>query len=195
MKLMIARCIAYYSDMTGAKWCRVRVIRKHKRKYEKLLKKLPEQIKAIIETRDAEDHRPLLLMAQDEGHFGRLSRPHSCWAPPGIRPLAPSQFGRFAMYVFAAVAPSRGELCSLILPRANIEMMNLFLEDVSHTFSDYFIVMQVDQAGWHCAKALVIPENMRLITQPPYSRRRSIPLNIFGRKFAKNILQSRVLFS
>lgn len=104
-----------------------------------------------------------------KGEMARLSRPHSCWAPPGVRPLAPSQFGRFAMYAFAAVAPSLGELCSLILPRANTEVMNLFLEYVSHAFSDYFIVMQVDQAGWHCAKALVIPENMRLITQPPYS--------------------------
>ena len=27
-------------------------------------------------------------MAQDEGRFGRISRPHRCWAPPGIRPHA-----------------------------------------------------------------------------------------------------------
>jgi hypothetical protein len=60
-------------------------------------------------------------------------------------------------------------MCSLILLHANTEMMNLFLEHVSHTFSEYFILMQVDQAGWHCAKALVIPENMRLFLQPPYS--------------------------
>jgi len=48
-------------------------------------------------------------------------------------------------------------------------MMNLFLEHVSQTFSGYFIVMQVDQASWHQAKALVVPENIRLIKQPPYS--------------------------
>lgn len=122
-----------------------------------------------METRDAEDHRPLLIMAQDEGRFGRLSRPHTCWAPPGVRPLAPSQFVREAIYVFTAVAPSTGEMCSLVLPHANTEMMNLFLAHVSDTFSKYFILMQVDQAGWHQAKALVIPENMRLIAQPPYS--------------------------
>jgi V8-like Glu-specific endopeptidase len=108
-------------------------------------------------------------MAQDEGRFGRISRPHSCWAPPGVRPLVPSQVVREALYVFAAVAPSLGKMCSLILPTANTEMMNLFLEHVSQTFSDYFMVMQVDQASWHQAKALVIPENIRLIKQPPYS--------------------------
>ena len=29
--------------------------------------------------------------------------------------------------------------------------------------------MQVDQAGWHQAKELKVPENIRLIPQPPYS--------------------------
>ena len=109
------------------------------------------------------------MMAQDEGRFGRISRPKSCWAPPGVRPLAPAQVIREAVYVFAAVAPTLGKMCSLILPSANTEMMNLFLVYVSQTFSNYFIVMQVDQAGWHQAKTLVIPENIRLIKQPPYS--------------------------
>ena len=48
-------------------------------------------------------------------------------------------------------------------------MMNLFLEHVATTFQQYFIVMQVDQAGWHQAKDLQVPENIRLIPQPPYS--------------------------
>lgn len=48
-------------------------------------------------------------------------------------------------------------------------MMNLFLEEVSQTFSQYFIIMQVDQADWHTAKDLVIPENIRLILQSAYS--------------------------
>src|SRR5207245_7844105 len=48
-------------------------------------------------------------------------------------------------------------------------MMNLFLTHVSHTFSTYFLVIQLDQAGWHSAKDLVIPENIRLIPQPAYS--------------------------
>jgi transposase len=47
--------------------------------------------------------------------------------------------------------------------------MNIFLQHVSQTFSDYFLVMQVDQAGWHQAKDLLLPENIRLIKQPPYS--------------------------
>ena len=108
-------------------------------------------------------------MAQDEGRFGRISRPKRCWAPTGMRPLAPAQVVRESMYVFAAVAPALGRFAALVLPEANTAMMNLFLEEVSQTFADSFIVMQVDQASWHHSKALVIPSNIRLIQQPAYS--------------------------
>ena len=48
-------------------------------------------------------------------------------------------------------------------------MMNLFLVEVSQTFADSFMVMQVDQAGWHRSNELVIPANIRLIEQPASS--------------------------
>ena len=61
-----------------------------------------------------------------------------------------------------------GKMTSLILPSADTQLMNLFLEHVSSTFANYFVVMQVDQAGWHQSKELTIPANMRLIAQPAY---------------------------
>ena len=56
-----------------------------------------------------------------------------------------------------------------MLPSADTEMMNLFLEQVSKTEASYFVVMQVEQAGWHQSKDLQIPANIRLIAQPAYS--------------------------
>lgn len=108
-------------------------------------------------------------MAQDEGCFGRISRAKRCWAPPGMRPHAPAQVIREYMYAYAAVAPALGQMISLVLPETSTSLMNLFLEEVSQTFSKYCIIMQVDQAGWHRAKDLVIPENIHLIPQPAYS--------------------------
>ena len=40
------------------------------------------------------------------------------------------------------------------------------LAGLSATLAASFIVMPVDQAGWHTAHALQIPENIRLIPQP-----------------------------
>lgn len=136
---------------------------------EQFKKNFPAQVEAAVATRDAKDERPVLIMAQDEGCFGRISRAKRCWAPPGIRPHVPAQVVREYTYVYAAVAPALGRMVSLILPEVSTEMMNLFLEEVSQTFATHFIVMQVDGAGWHHANDLVIPENIRLIPQPAYS--------------------------
>ena len=48
-------------------------------------------------------------------------------------------------------------------------MMTLFLEEVSRRHSNEFTMMFMDQAGWHKAKALKIPENMSLFWLPAYS--------------------------
>jgi hypothetical protein len=123
----------------------------------------------VLATREASDRPPVLLMAQDEGRFGRISTPRRGFAPPGIRPQVPAQQVREDTDVYAAVAAALGLMTSLVLPRADTDMMNLFLKHASVTFADYFLVIQVDQAAWHRSKALVIPENIRLISQPAYS--------------------------
>lgn len=108
-------------------------------------------------------------MAADEGRFGRIAEVRRAWCPPGVRPQVAKQTVRESVYAYAAVAPELGQMTALVLPYANTQMMNLFLEQVSQEFIDYFIVMQVDQASWHRCDALVVPENIRLLLQPPYS--------------------------
>ena len=74
----------------------------------------------------------------------------------------------------------------MVLPTANTAAMNLFLEHLSQTLADYFIVMQVDQAGWHRSRELIIPSNIRLIQQPAYSPEVN-PLSICGKNCARSI--------
>jgi hypothetical protein len=122
-----------------------------------------------VEQRDPEDVRPVIIMAQDEGRFGRITDIRSCWAPKGVRPKVPRQVVRTFVYVYAAVCMALGKISSLILPYANTAMMNLFLEEVANDFKEYFVIMLVDGAGWHRSQDLKIPENIRLIQQPSYS--------------------------
>ena len=139
------------------------------KKSRRLLKKLPEIIAEKLDTRDPEDNRSVLLFAQDEGRFGRISDVRRVWAPVGMRPQAPRQIIRTYLYVFTAVCRALGRMTALILPWANTEMMNIFLRQVAEDFSDYFILMLADQAGWHISQKLAVPENMRLIKLPPRS--------------------------
>lgn len=111
----------------------------------------------------------MALLAQDEGRFGRINAHRPCWAPKGIRPKAPRQIVRAFVYVYTAVCMALGKMSSLILPWANTNMMALFLEHVSEDFKDFFVIMLVDQAGWHTALKLKVPENIRLLPQPSHS--------------------------
>ena len=108
-------------------------------------------------------------MFQDEARFGRLSDPRRCWAPQGMRPQVSAQLVREFTYAFAAVSPHDGVLDSLVLPEVTAETMSLFLAEVAARHPEDFILMFLDQAGWHKAKALVVPDAMRLEWVPPYS--------------------------
>ncbi len=108
-------------------------------------------------------------MLQDEGRFGRISTPQRCWAPRGIRPCVPCQIVREYTYAYVAVSPHDGTMDSLILPVVNEQAMSIFLREVSSRHPDEFILMVMDGAGWHTAKALSVPKNMALIFLPPYS--------------------------
>ena len=108
-------------------------------------------------------------MFQDEGRFGRISTPRRCWAPRGMRPDVPSQIVREYTYAYVAVSPHDGAMDSLILPQVSELAMSIFLREVSERHPDEFILMVMDGAGWHKAKALKVPENMALIFLPPYS--------------------------
>jgi hypothetical protein len=108
-------------------------------------------------------------MAADEGRFGRLGQVMRAWCRPGVRPEGGQQLVREYLYGFVAVAPALGMMTALVLPFSNTEMMNLFLAQVAEEFADYFVVMQVDRAAYHTGQDLVVPENIRLIVQPPRS--------------------------
>jgi len=94
------------------------------------------------------------ILAQDEGRFGSISKHRPAWAPPGVTPKAPRQVVRVFLYVFAAVCMALGKMTALILSLANTDAMNIFLEEVCRDFCDCFVIMLVDGAGWHEARAI-----------------------------------------
>ena len=109
------------------------------------------------------------LMFQDEGRFGLLGKPRRCWAPTGVRPVVGARLTRKFSYAFAAVSPHDGVMDSLILPWVNAHTMSLFLSTVAERHPEEFILMVMDQAGWHIAHELEVPQNMRLVLLPPWS--------------------------
>ena len=109
------------------------------------------------------------VMFQDEARFGRISDPKACWAPKPMRPNAPMQMVREYVYVFGAASPKDGRHDSLVLPYADTEAMSLFLKEISKRYPGEYILMFMDQAGWHKSKGLKVPQNIELAYLPPRS--------------------------
>lgn len=74
------------------------------------------------------------------------------------------------MYLFGAVNPQTGASSALLAPTVNTEYMNHHLRFIGEQAgADVHVILVLDRAGWHVAKALEVPANMTLLYLPPYS--------------------------
>jgi len=107
---------------------------------------------------------------QDEARIGQQGTLTSVWAQTGSRPTAVKQTEYEWCYLFAAVNPLTGASSALVTPTVNTPYMNKHLEFISREAGpEAHVVLVLDQAGWHVAKALKVPANMTLLHLPPYS--------------------------
>ncbi len=66
-----------------------------------------------------------------------------------------------SLYLFAACRPGTDETFALALPRVNVDAMTIFLEHFSRQLAPgVHAVLVLDQAGWHDARALLVPETI-----------------------------------
>lgn len=106
----------------------------------------------------------------DEARFGQQGTNTRMWAKTGSRPTAVKQTRYEWVYLYAAVEPKTGASVALQAPSVNTGTMNVFLKMLSEELGprDHAVLI-MDQAGWHKAKALVMPANITVLYLPPYS--------------------------
>jgi transposase len=112
----------------------------------------------------------LRVWFMDEARFGQQGTLTTVWAERGSRPTAVKQTRYEWVYLFAAVEPASGENVALLAPRADTAIMNVFLQMLSTELQprDHAVLI-MDQAGWHKANALQVPDNITILYLPPYS--------------------------
>lgn len=109
------------------------------------------------------------VLCQDEARFGRRVRPKRCWAPRPLRPVLRNGYEREFVDGSGAVSPREGELDWRLCREMNTGRMGAFLIQVRQAHPRECIVRVVDGASSHTAKALVIPDNIRLLPLLPYA--------------------------
>lgn len=107
---------------------------------------------------------------QDEARIGQQGTLTNQWAEKGSRPTAVKQTEYDWCYLFAAVNPMTGASSALVAPTVHTALMNEHLRFIANEAgSGVQVVLVLDQAGWHVAKALKVPKNITLLHLPPYS--------------------------
>ena len=92
------------------------------------------------------------------------------WAKRGSRPSVPRDQRTRSAWLFGAICPREGKAAGLVLPRCNSKAMSLHLAEISQAVkTGAHAVVILDQAGWHGAKALQVPDNITLLPLPPRS--------------------------
>jgi hypothetical protein len=107
---------------------------------------------------------------QDEARVGQKNGITRRWARRGTRPSAPKDQRTASAYIFGAICPKQGKGAAIVMPRCNTAAMTAHLAEISGAVAtDAHAVVLLDQAGWHTANALKIPDNITLMPLPPRS--------------------------
>ncbi len=73
-----------------------------------------------------------------------------------------------AFWLYGAVEPATGESFFWQFSHVDTECYQRFLDEFSKAYPDSLNILQVDNGRFHKGKALVVPENVILLFQPPY---------------------------
>jgi len=109
------------------------------------------------------------LWAEDEARLGLKPLARRVWALKGTRPTSSGRQRFQSLYVYGFARPATGQSLYLFLPKANAALMGEALAEFARWADpggQKVLVVLVDNAGGHVAKALKVPANVRLFRLP-----------------------------
>lgn len=106
---------------------------------------------------------------QDESRFGLKTIARRRITLKKVKPLVRVQWKFKAFYLYGMVEPLTGEVLIREYERVNTENFQQFPDDFSRLYPNDFHVVQADNARFHRSSDLVMPDNVMLLYQPPYS--------------------------
>lgn len=108
----------------------------------------------------------------DEHRLGLKPILRRVWTLVGQRPVA-TVYPRYEwLYLYGYVHPKTGHNEWFIAPRVNVQWFNLVLQLFAQAVGageDKWVVLVLDQAGWHRSAKVEVPQGIILEPLPPYS--------------------------
>ena len=136
--------------------------------------------------------KPVEVWFMDEARVGQQGTLTRVWAKRGTRPRALRDRRYAWASLFGAVCPERGVGAAVVMPHVNVGAMNAHPAEISRGVAEgAHAVLVLDRAGWHTSPKLRIPENISLLSLPPYAPE-SNPVEQVWAYLRANFLSHRV---
>lgn len=84
----------------------------------------------------------------------------------GVKPVGPYQHRFIYRYCYSLVEPMKGDHFFVTAPHVNTFYFEYMLQEFSLHEPEIFKIIFLDKAGYHRAKALKVPQNIRLVYLP-----------------------------
>jgi len=114
-------------------------------------------------------YRRIRLLAVDESRCGLFPLHRHRITLKGIQPIASIIYQFEFLYLYGAVEPTTGAAFLLELPAMNALCFQVFLDELAATDPESLLLLLLDNGRLHTARSLRIPDNVRLMSLPPYA--------------------------
>lgn len=132
-------------------------------------KKLHDEVKRVKQEYPDAD---VEIWCEDEHRIGLQPVMRRVWVEADEPAIATVNWKREWLWLYAFVQPQTGETYWWLLPYVNTELFNRVLKDFAEHFKlgkNKRVIVPLDQAGWHTAEKLEVPDGIHLLHLPPYS--------------------------
>jgi len=135
----------------------------------RLLKKLPNQVKTLIDNLDRGQYDSINLYLEDESRFGLMTKQKRVLVSKGIKPIGKFQHSYKWLWLWGCFSPISGEAFYWETPYVSNTIFEGFLKDFSQQNPRELKIVIIDNAGFHALKHIKIPQNIHLINIPSYA--------------------------
>lgn len=131
--------------------------------------RLADTLKGFFAIAQEKGFTQVRLWSQDESRCGLLPIPRHRITAKGVQPVLKSNFQFESFYLFGAVEPVTGDNFVLELPHLNTENFQILVDHFSIYDPASFHILLLDNAAFHNAKSLKMPNNVGNLFLPAYS--------------------------
>lgn len=103
---------------------------------------------------------------QDESRLGLMTVLRRAITLAGVKPVGAYQHRFIYRYCYGLVEPMQGDRFFITAPQVNTLFFEYMLQEFSRHEPQVYKLIFLDRAGYHRAKALQVPANIRLVYLP-----------------------------